>query len=275
MPRAYTEQLQKGDKPVGTNVDIIARDYETVCPKCKTLCILIEVPCDGEGVTYENNAVQVHLLQAQFGDLDGNRQVNILDIFKIKTSDHGFGKPGPATWADGDCVGSSPNSSPNGVVNIFDIFAIKGAGSFGQGPYATGDEMVAPGVEALGADAMAKLIYDAATGELFLDNEAGVESMVLESADGLFEGEADASIASFVELNTGVFGAVSFDGPLPTGSLGLVLPSGLDESTLAADLSLRGSVELVYKAVPEPGTLAMLAMGLMGLIVWRRRQTRP
>ncbi|KKK97148.1 hypothetical protein LCGC14_2655630 [marine sediment metagenome] len=51
MPKAYTEHLQKGDTPVGTNVDIIASGYETTCPRCKALCILIEVPYEGEGVT--------------------------------------------------------------------------------------------------------------------------------------------------------------------------------------------------------------------------------
>ena len=80
------------------------------------------------------------------------------------------------------------------------------------------------------------------------------------------------SLASFVGLDADLFGAVSFDGPLATGSLGLALPSGMDEAALAADLTLGGSVELVYNAVPEPGTLALLAMGLIGMLVWRRRK---
>ena len=51
MPRAYADLLEAGDTPVGTDVDIIASGYEATCPRCMELCILIEVPRQGEGVT--------------------------------------------------------------------------------------------------------------------------------------------------------------------------------------------------------------------------------
>jgi len=56
------------------------------------------------------------------------------------------------------------------------------------------------------------------------------------------------------------------------GSMGMVLPAGLDEATLTGDLTILGSAELIYQAVPEPGTLALLAMGFVGLLAWRRRR---
>jgi len=153
----------------------------------------------------------------------------------------------------------------DGMVTLMDIFAIKQAGHFGAGAYAAGVETL------VDEEGTAQVIYDAATGELTLQNEDGVEAILLESAAGLFVGEADETLASFVELTPEVFGAVSFDGALPMGSLGMVLPAGLDEATLTGDLTILGSAELVYQAVPEPGTLALLAMSLVGLLVWRRR----
>ena len=126
--------------------------------------------------------------------------------------------------------------------------------------------------EAIGGTAT--LTYDAATGELSLDNESGIESLLVESAAELFIGTADESLAGFVELDAELFGAVSFDGSLADGSLGPILPAGLDEATLLADLTASSAggavISIAYNAVPEPGTLAMLAMSLMGLLVWRR-----
>jgi len=69
--------------------------------------------------------------------------------------------------------------------------------------------------------------------------------------------------------------AASFDVAIPMGSVGMVLPVGLDEATLTGDLSVRSSAELVYQAFPGPGTLALLAIVLVGLLVARRRMKMP
>ena len=91
--------------------------------------------------TGETTAVNVDVFQAAQGDLDGNQIVNIADIFEIKGSPRGFGTGATdATWTDGDIVGMGLGTPANGIVNIWDIFAIKSAGHFGAGSYAAGDE---------------------------------------------------------------------------------------------------------------------------------------
>ncbi len=104
---------------------------------------------------------------------------------------------------------------------------------------------------------------------------SGIESLLVESAGELFLGTADESLAEFVQLDAELFGAVSFDGLLANGSLGSILPAGLDEVTLLADLTASNAggatIAIAYNAVPEPGTLAMLILGLFGMLVWQRR----
>jgi hypothetical protein len=104
-----------------------------------------------ETVEVPSDIIDGTVVTGAFGDVDLNGQVDIFDILDIKLGPHGFDKPGPAGWVDGDCADAAPNhmapyDAPNGVVDIFDIITIKLAGHFNAGPYAT----VAG--EALGAD---------------------------------------------------------------------------------------------------------------------------
>ncbi len=122
-----------------------------------------------------SSETNVTVFQAAYGDIDGDRDVDIFDLLKIKTSLKGFGTGATdAEWIDGDMAGFGPNSPANGIVDIWDILAIKQANKFGTGEYAAS---VQPG----------------------------------------------------------------------------------DQTA-------------VTSAVPEPGTLAMLAMGLLGLLIWRRKR---
>ena len=90
----------------------------------------------GGGLNGEQTQYSVDLFQAQYGDVNGDGEVDIFDILHIKVGEHGFGKPGPADWTDGDMVGQGLDQPPDGIVDIYDILKIKLTGAFGQGPYA-------------------------------------------------------------------------------------------------------------------------------------------
>ena len=104
----------------------------------------------GTHVSEDQTELSIDVFQAAHGDVDGDRVVGTEDIVVIKTSDHGFAKPGPATWLDGDIIGHGLDTPPDGIVDLWDIFAIKRAGLYGEGQYAPD----APGGNLLSASAV-------------------------------------------------------------------------------------------------------------------------
>jgi hypothetical protein len=125
--------------------------------------------------------------------------------------------------------------------------------------------------------------YDASTGEIWVDPPAGREltSINIDSASGIFTGspaqnlggsfDHDADDNLFKATFGTSFGALSF---------GTVAQAGLAETFLRDDLTVVGSlsgggglgdVDLVYVPIPEPATLVQLALGLLAVLMLRRR----
>jgi fibronectin-binding autotransporter adhesin len=69
---------------------------------------------------------------------------------------------------------------------------------------------------------------------------------------------------------TGDFSSVTFDGNPCTGGSDTWLCGGV---TLMESFAVPGSLDLIATQTPEPGTIAVLATGLLGLLGLRRRRT--
>ena len=132
-------------------------------------------------------------------------------------------------------------------------------------------------------DGQTSLTYDAATGAFGVDAPAGTDltSINIDSAASIFTGDAALNLGGSFDndADNNIFKA-TFGSSFGSLSFGNVAQTGLSEDFLVSDLSAIGSlngggdlgnVDLVY--VPEPTTVAMLAMGIVGLgaMVWRRR----
>ena len=219
------------------------------------------------------------ITELQAGDADQDFDFDQLDLVKVQiASKYLTGQP--ATWGEGDwdgAPGGQSGSPPvgNGFFDQLDIIAALGPGLYLTGPYAAIKEGGVAG------DDQTSLVYDARTGGLSVDAPAGMEltSINVTSAGNRFVGDKpealDGAFDNFAADN--VFKA-TFGGSFGSISFGNVLPIGIAESDLAADLSVVGSlagggdlgdVDLVY--VPEATSLLILVVGLAtGLIHFRR-----
>ena len=213
------------------------------------------------------------------GDADRDLDFDQLDLVKVQqAAKYLTGRD--ATWGEGDwngAPGGSPNRPPegDGVFDQADIVAALQGNTYLTGPYAS---LAAAGIR---GDGQTSLIYDTASGELSVDAPAGnkLTSINVTSAAGLFQGDTpallDGAFDNFAADN--IFKA-TFGGTFGSISFGSVLPAGLAEEDLAADLSAVGSlagggalgeVDLIY--VPEPTTVLLTLNGLLFLGLFRRR----
>ena len=209
--------------------------------------------------------------QLQPGDADMDLDFDQLDLVKVQIAAKYLTNQA-ATWGDGDwngAPGGTPGNPPagNGRFDQLDIIAALAAGKYLQGPYAAispnGDE----------GDDQTSIVYNPGTGELAVDAPAGknLTSVNIDSAAGVFTGDPAQGLGGSFDndSDTNIFKA-TFGSSFGSLSFGNVAQPGLSEGFVLGDLTVvgslagggdLGSVDLVY--VPEPGSLALFALGVL------------
>ena len=207
----------------------------------------------------------------QPGDADTDLDFDQLDLVQVQIANK-YLTGAAATWGEGDWdggPGGSPDSPPagDGLFNQRDIIAAVGNGKYLTGPYA------ALATKGTIADEQTSLVYDAGTGELKVDapESKDLTSINVTSAGSLLIGAKPAVLdGAFDNFAVDNLFKATFGGSFGDISFGNVLPTGLSESDVAADLTVVGSlagggdlgnVDLVY--VPEPAAFGLLVCGLL------------
>jgi len=228
--------------------------------------------CD---ITYSDGGVDVSVFQAAAGDTNGDRCVDGGDIEAIMAANK-FGRTEeqlraegawPATWPEGDFT-------CDGLVTGSDIQCILAANLFGKPcPYATLDytRPVETHVDVI-------LTPD---GVLVDTGGVTINGYMLTSQSGILTGEPAENLGLFQEdTDMRIGGNFGF---LLAGShwLGNVIGSEFADVDLLADLTFSYTVEgqagihLAHLVVPEPGTIVMLAGGLLVLLLLRQHGVSP
>ena len=150
------------------------------------------------------------------------------------------------------------------------------SGVYLKGPYAALSGPVGTG------DGNATLIYDAGTGQLAVE-VPGTElsSLNIQSAASIFTGDPAENLGGDFDNDSddNIFKA-TFGGSFGSLSFGNVAQAGLSEQFVIDDLTVDGSlagggtigaVDLRY--IPEPSTVMLLGLGLLGALIMRRRRS--
>ena len=293
MPGSVTPDFTIPDNffdPLGDTINFVGADSKTFA----------SLPTDGinsfnyPGATIEVNSPTNYAGQAgsivpeppapplQAGDADQDLDFDQLDLVQVQIAAK-YLTGQAATWGEGDwngAPGGSPGNPPtgDGVFNQFDIIAAQIAAIYLSGPYAA----VQPG--GVEGDGQTSVVYNPNTGELAVDAPAGVEltSINIDSAAGFFTGESAQNLGGSFDndADNNIFKA-TFGSSFGSLSFGNVAQPGLSEDFVLNDLTVVGSlagggdlgnVDLIY--VPEPSTLVLLTLGLLGLVACRRRRVR-
>lgn len=231
------------------------------------------------GMTYNADSVVVDLFQAADGDTNADRYLESHDVQAILAANK-YLTGQPADWVEGNFNAHDPEGVGREVCDSKDIQLILATGLWPPSdppvPYAE-----PPGGKPAGGEA--ELILAPSDQDLLnlkIDTHGlPLTSYVIHSPDGIFTGEEAANLGMFRQDDDFTIGGAGF-GVLLAGvhDLGDVVgpaADGLQHLRLTYTVQgVPGTFVGNLSVVPEPGTMAMLTGGIVGLLLAIRRRAR-
>jgi hypothetical protein len=220
----------------------------------------------------------------QPGDVNKDGKIGSGDIAQILAANK-YERDVDAGWADGDVNGAPAygftveggvGPAGNRRVNSGDVIAILATNLFETGSYVTA-RPASPGDKVT-------VTYNPNDGNFSVRTTNPINSFQLESASAIFTANPAQNLGGLFDVDNDqkIFKA-TFGNQFSEVDFGQVASANLPEAFLREHLTANGSfaaggmfgpeVELNY--IPEPSSLALLALGLVGFVGCNRKCNRP